>query len=280
MAEMLQALHALRATERESFWDQRLKYVIHPGELETWEYAYTVIRFNSLPKEAPSAAAAKEASEFLKTVVKKKATKLEQNLGFSMQAVNHVLTRSRLKSANWDEYRADERPFSLEVHVKKFNSATNDWSRLWHGTLAHVFKDSLDVCVYEELRPEWTEEIEGVSRELDQFRIIARQAASMGCGNCKEHSILAFMHLHQMGVRPIDHMSCHEDHAFVVIGRQDGNVNDWKNWGDNAVVCDPWTQGLREGQNQAGTYPGKQYGTVMGSLLNDIGIKHVFRVKK
>lgn len=58
----------------------------------------------------------------------------------------------------------------------------------------------------------------------DPFRnmqIEGQNAARFACGNCREHSILAFLYLVDKKIQPLDWMFLRDpgDHAFVVIGR-------------------------------------------------------------
>src|SRR5262249_42319620 len=126
MSEMCRSLYGLGTATREEFWKERMSNLSFPAELPRWEYAFTVAEYHVLPANLwdPNATdQKKEAEEFLKEF-KKPATKLEQNLGYSMQAVNYVLTTLKVKGANWDKYRGEP-----------------SWER---GTKA---KDALDICV-------------------------------------------------------------------------------------------------------------------------------------
>jgi peptidoglycan hydrolase-like protein with peptidoglycan-binding domain len=184
---------------------------------------------------------------------------LAKNLGYSMQAVNYVLRTVKLKAPNWDKYRGDP-----------------SWEA---GTGP---KDALDICLYDKDRPTADDQfckLKG-GTTLDYYRIKANLAKKDGCGNCGENSILAFMFLYDMGVRPIDRMSIDADHAFVVIGRTNKDDHDWKNWGSAAVVCDPWGQGFRYNDKSIGTYPGSQFGEKMTDLVPEwTSVQSDFRVE-
>ncbi len=70
-------------------------------------------------------------------------------------------------------------------------------------------------------------------------------AMKHGCGNCGEHAAVAFMFLRAQGVKPIDFMAFPKpyDHNFLIIGRTANSVvNDYRTWGEEAVVCDAWDQ--------------------------------------
>jgi len=79
------------------------------------------------------------------------------------------------------------------------------------------------------------------SNPLDRFRQIANITVSTKAGNCNEQSIVAFMDLYNLGIRPLAwvHMD-NGRHAFVVIGRKPKSGSNPTNWGDECVVCDPW----------------------------------------
>lgn len=79
------------------------------------------------------------------------------------------------------------------------------------------------------------------SNPLERFRQIANITVKTKAGNCNEQSIVAFMDLYDLGIRPLAWV--HTDngkHAFVVIGRQPKTGSNPKDWGENCVVCDPW----------------------------------------
>jgi hypothetical protein len=259
MDEMCRSLYGFSTAVREEFWKERMANMKFPVELPRWEYAFTVATYHVIPANLfdPNATAQKkEAEDFLKSVLKKPATRLDQNLGYSMQAVNYVLTTLHVKGANWDKYRREPS---------------------WEAGTAP--KDALDICVYDTTRPDSDKEIAAkkATTTLDQFRIIANNAKKNACGNCGENSILAFMFLYDMGVRPLDRMGVDKDHAFVVIGRKAGDVNDFKSWGDDAAVCDPWAQGFRFNDISSGTYSGKQFETRMTGLVGKFKIASDYR---
>ena len=67
-------------------------------------------------------------------------------------------------------------------------------------------------------------------------------AEAYGCGNCGEQSAIAFAFLRRQKTFPLDWMEVDDyKHAFVIIGRRRGSdTTDYRTWGDEAVVCDPW----------------------------------------
>ncbi|PVZ70521.1 hypothetical protein [Pelagibaculum spongiae] len=89
------------------------------------------------------------------------------------------------------------------------------------------------------------------SFRLSQMRFHAALAMKSGVGNCGEMSAAAFLFLAQSNLFPLDllHVNYRSPaqfgHAFLVIGR-DGDVSlaePW-NWGESAVVCDPWNNAV------------------------------------
>lgn len=79
------------------------------------------------------------------------------------------------------------------------------------------------------------------SSPLERFRQIANITVKTKAGNCNEQSIVAFMDLYDLGIRPLAWV--HTDngkHAFVVIGRKPKTSSNPKDWGEDCVVCDPW----------------------------------------
>lgn len=60
-------------------------------------------------------------------------------------------------------------------------------------------------------------------------------------GNCESKAALAFIYLGKNGVKPIEMMSVGDDHIVVVLGRdQKSKIANVRDWGDSAVICDPW----------------------------------------
>jgi hypothetical protein len=86
---------------------------------------------------------------------------------------------------------------------------------------------------------------------LDSLATAARQ---QGCGNCTEHTALAFQFLTKefqnkrlfatpprLEMLKVDPGKHRWDHDFLVIGRAAGsNLNKVATWGSEAVICDPW----------------------------------------
>lgn len=187
-----------------------------------------------------------------------KIATLDKNLVWSKDAVKYVLGKVGLKAPNWDKYRGDP-----------------SWEA---GTGA---KDALDVCLYEVARPATQAAYAGLgaaAQPIDWVRLVAEAAKTNKCGNCGENSAVAFMWLYDQGVRPLDWMNLGSaDHAFVVIGRKPGRAADWKGWGKDAVVCDPWGQGFRGGDAMTGTYSARIFGARMGGLVPFTTVVSAFR---
>lgn len=82
---------------------------------------------------------------------------------------------------------------------------------------------------------------EASANPLERFRQVANITVKTKAGNCNEQSIVAFMDLYDLGIRPLAwvHMD-NGTHAFVVIGRNPKSGNNPADWGENCVVCDPW----------------------------------------
>jgi hypothetical protein len=71
----------------------------------------------------------------------------------------------------------------------------------------------------------------------------ADNSAFCRVGNCGELADNAYKFLkHTLRQRKVDRCFITSgDHAFIVIGRQDNSNEDYRTWGQNAVVCDPWS---------------------------------------
>jgi hypothetical protein len=202
----------------------------------------------------------KERTELKNFVKKNKISQLNVNLGLAKMAVN--FTQSKIKfAANHDMYQ----PGSYDNHY--LLTGQMDPSK---------FDRKVDGCVNITVRDnrQWRDvsKISNLSRDrrlwgIQQLRDMARQAS---CGNCLEQAAVAFTFLHRLGVRPIDYYSLTPyvpmkiDHVFVVIGREydadpASKLDPWEQWGDDAVVCDPWAPGLLKAP-AAGAKTGAPFG--------------------
>ncbi len=189
---------------------------------------------------------------------------LAVNLRHSRDACNYVLKTIKVKGANWDQYRGSST--SYEGCVAR------------GGKTCTVYKDSVDICLYDDVRPTTRRLVIGVSSMIDQIRIIANESRQKKCGNCGEFSALAFIYLYDGGVRPLDWMAlAGGDHAFVVIGRENAVVNDYANWGSKSVVCDPWGRGFRSDDDATGTYAASEFGSRMRGLVPFTGVRSLHR---
>lgn len=74
------------------------------------------------------------------------------------------------------------------------------------------------------------------------IELMAQTAIQIKAGNCGEQASVAFMHLKELGIRPIEYFEYTDrDHAFVILNRRaDTDVNNFAQWTESAVVCDPW----------------------------------------
>lgn len=87
------------------------------------------------------------------------------------------------------------------------------------------------------------EKVPGGGENWEQrIQIEAQNAKSWGCGNCGEQASIAFVHLRDNGIRPLDYYYTDDyKHAFVVVGRNSGtDKSDFTKWNAEAVICDPW----------------------------------------
>lgn len=180
---------------------------------------------------------------------------LRTNLSSSTEACRYCLSLKSMEGANWDQYRGESSWESCITSGKTERTC-------------RPYKNRVDMCLYDD-RPLMRMTI-SMNRKtmIRQMRKVANQAASKGCGNCGEFAVTAFMRLYDKSVRPIDWVSLQgADHSFVIIGRADGDINDYDTWGDAAAICDPWAQGFRSGDKHSGTYPGYRFEKVMGQLI-------------
>ncbi len=69
---------------------------------------------------------------------------------------------------------------------------------------------------------------------------VAAYARQYGIGNCGELAAVAYKHLLDHGVRPLDYMNLTNgsDHSFVILGRPANKMP--LECGDEVIVCDPW----------------------------------------
>ena len=193
-------------------------------------------------------------------------SQLKINLMHSTNACNYVLKTISKGGANWDQYQNPSS--SWETCIKTYGEAA-----------CTAKKDSVDICVYEKLRPSYRKALKKSSKsKLEKIRLMADEIIKMKCGNCGEFSSLAFMYLYDKNVRPIEWMALiGADHAFVVIGRnKKSNINNALSWGANAVICDPWGQGFRKNK-KTGTYPASNFDANMADLVSFSGVKSLYR---
>lgn len=83
-----------------------------------------------------------------------------------------------------------------------------------------------------------------VAMTIGNLRGTAENARRTKFGNCWEQAIIAFVYLHEKGLRPLDLMSfttAGYDHVWVGIGLHRGwTADNLRSWGTDAVWCDPW----------------------------------------
>jgi hypothetical protein len=78
-------------------------------------------------------------------------------------------------------------------------------------------------------------------QQKEQERI-AETGQSIAIGNCMEHAAVVFVYLRDICAlrpRPLEVMHTN-DHAFVVIGRENKNALPGRQWGTGAVICDAY----------------------------------------
>lgn len=71
---------------------------------------------------------------------------------------------------------------------------------------------------------------------------LATVATSCKAGNCLEMAAVGAEYGKTLGASITFCSLFHGDHAFLVIGRdKSSKILDYPNWGENAVLCDPWS---------------------------------------
>ncbi|MEL6915631.1 MAG: hypothetical protein AAFP13_14130 [Pseudomonadota bacterium] len=98
---------------------------------------------------------------------------------------------------------------------------------------------------------------------------MSRTAIACGVGNCGENASVAFVFLYETWrMKRLDWMRYNDpgDHAWLLIGRAAGSTTaDYRTWGNEAVVCDPWGDivfhGLKTPQYLYGWAKNGRYGT-------------------
>jgi hypothetical protein len=281
-----------KAWSGERYFRLEKKYA---DKLEKWEFAFVTVQHHTLPTTTPAYGAAmpgfgkKYLAEAEFAELHSHST-LERNLGYSMQACNYVLTNLEVVAANWDkylqsyvkperktnfEYWDDEKDNALKAlrnldFTGKSPKQVDKMLRDAEARLANAekkagkYKNKDDQLLYDETRERIKQALaEASARQgggdiprLEELRIQATEAKRTRRGNCGENAALTFMFLYEMGVRPIEKVNSSEDHGFVVIGRRNADINDFETWGPDAVVADPWAQGLASGNISRGTYGG------------------------
>ena len=78
-------------------------------------------------------------------------------------------------------------------------------------------------------------------QQKEQERVAAR-GSQIAIGNCEEHAAVCYLYLRDLcpvHIRPIEVMHT-DDHAFVVIGRENEQAGVGQPWGEGAVICDAY----------------------------------------
>ncbi len=190
---------------------------------------------------------------------------LKENMTLSRDACNFLLKTRSMTGANWDQYSGSSQ--SWEACIGRTNDAK----------MCQPFKDHVDICVYDRVRPE-TKRLAKGKQMLGFLRTLGSLAVKNKCGNCGEFSAAAFMYLYDRNIRPLDWCGLKDaDHAFVIIGRNAGDASDYTSWGNTAAICDPWAQGFRKGDTASGSYAGTDFKTQMGGLLSFSGVDVMYR---
>lgn len=103
-------------------------------------------------------------------------------------------------------------------------------------------------------------------QQKEQERIASR-GSQIAIGNCQEHAAVCYLYLRDTcpnHPRPIEVMHT-DDHAFVVIGRENEKADVGQSWGEGAVICDAYynevyryTGSLRKRQQGAKTFMARE----------------------
>lgn len=193
---------------------------------------------------------------------------LDQNLKYSKEACSYILKLKKMEGANWDQYRGSET--SYEDCLSK-----GTWET------CKSLKGAVDICLYDKVRPQSRLKRRSLKTPtmINQMRVVSDEATANLCGNCAEFSIVAFVYLYDRQVRPLDWVSVKSgDHAFLIIGRKPGDINDSSSWGADAAICDPWAQGFRSGDIASGAYPAAEIKEKMEGLIGSFnGVNKLHR---
>lgn len=118
-------------------------------------------------------------------------------------------------------------------------------------TAAKTFNSLNDLAIYvdQKFKPNKDKK---KRNEFEFVEAVAIRALKTRIGNCGENSAYAFLTLMEdididSNVKiKLERCSYKEvpnerrDHAFVILNRTDGNLDDISTWNDDAVICDPW----------------------------------------
>lgn len=91
----------------------------------------------------------------------------------------------------------------------------------------------------------------GVSNIMN-IRRMASRAKNDDCGNCGEYAAVVFDYLYLSDcLFPIEytHYRRPGDHAFVIVGRTQGDAADPATWNEDAVVADAWANRIVSGSD-------------------------------
>lgn len=138
----------------------------------------------------------------------------------------------------------------LNQAAKKAEETKSDIKNNEEEIQEETFDQILDKTLKEtgQMRDEMREQFEKLPLSqqtfFNRFKIKSKIAQEYSLGNCEEMSSVALFKLLDKGFynTQLDIVRIKNGgHNFLVIGRaRNSNPEDYKTWGDEAVICDPW----------------------------------------
>lgn len=218
----------------------------------------------------------------------------------AMRSRKSTLGREEVKGMKLDLSSEDERP---GFATRSFQTADGS-AKTMHDLVGH-FDTALGLPQHSHFQKMQHADGSGLL-PLEGAESAAKRAMEWRIGNCHEMSALAFMFLleypaggiQQQGLPAIDAPVLIErlsipapgDHAFVVLGRSTSSSStNPADWGDKAVVCDPWSneaykvsvanQQHQQGVQIAETYPNilNHHPSILTLTIGQLGGGHSSR---
>ncbi len=163
-----------------------------------------------------------------------------------------------------DESASFKEVYNLAIKARDYarQQIIQGTSQIENNDFSYAGQMALETALIDDCKPFY---IEKNLLQLDANRLIydfeatIQTTSQYSLGNCGELAYQALDYV--MSVAKANHILAElytiqgGEHMILVLGRrQDSHISDPMNWGDDAVICDPWA---KDEKNQV--YPAKEY---------------------